>query len=229
MNPSDQMVDPVRASAAKIIAFIPNLVAAVLILIGGYFFAKLCRLLAIKLFEVTRFDVAAEKAGIDEVLTKAEITQTPAELMGGLVYWAVILIISMIAINALGLEVASQLLNEVILYIPRVVAAILIFVLGLFLASLISGIVKVSAANAGFTQAEGLSQICRLGIIILAVAMALDQMGVATRIVVSAFSILFGSICLALALAFGLGCRDLAGKFVEDQIEKSKKKKKGSV
>lgn len=226
MNPSEQIIDPGRAIIAKFLGFVPNLVAAFLILLGGYFLAKLCRLLAIKLFEVTRFDIAAEKAGIDEVLAKAEIKQTPAELMGGLVYWIVILMVFMVAINALGLEVASQLLNEVLLYIPRVVAAILIFVLGLFLANLLSGIVKVSASNAGFAQAETLGTISRIAIIILAVAMSLDQLGVATRIVVAAFSILFGAICLALALAFGLGCRDLAGKFIEDQIEKSRGKKK---
>ena len=226
MNPQEQLIDPGRAIAAKFLGFVPNLVAALLILLGGYFFAKLCRLLAIKLFEVTRFDIAAEKAGIDEVLDKAEIKQTPAELMGGLVYWIVILMMFMIAINALGLEVASQLLNEVLLYIPRVVVAILIFVLGFFLANLLSGIVKVSASNAGFAQAETLSKASRLGIIILSVAMALDQLGVATRIVLAAFSILFGSICLALALAFGLGCRDLAGKFIEEQIEKARKMKK---
>jgi len=220
MDISEALISPGKAFATKIASYFPNILAAILILVGGWFLARLCKVVAIKLLMVLHFDTASEKAGLDELFVQGRIEQSPLELLGELVYWLVMVIAFMAAINALGLQIASQLLNGILLYIPRIIAAIVILVLGLFFANLLAGAVRTGAHLA---QSEVLSQVVRYGIIVLAAAMALQELDIATQIVTAAFILLFGSICLALAIAFGLGCKDLAAKFVAEQLEKNRR------
>ncbi|MBI5166697.1 MAG: mechanosensitive ion channel [candidate division NC10 bacterium] len=220
MDLSEALISPGKAFATKIASYFPNILAAILILVGGWFLARLCKVVTIKLLMVLHFDTASEKAGLDELFVQGRIEQSPLELLGELVYWLVMVIAFMAAINALGLQIASQILNDILLYIPRIIAAIVILVLGLFFANLLAGAVKTGARLA---QSEVLSQVVRYGVIVLAAAMALQELDIATQIVTAAFILLFGSICLALAIAFGLGCKDLAAKLVAEQLEKSQR------
>lgn len=219
----ESLLNPSKAMMVKIASYFPHILAALLILIGGWILARILRLLAIRLLLAIHFDVASEKAGLEDLLLRGGIAQSPVELVGELVYWMGMLIIFMAAVNALGLQAAAQLLNDMLLYFPRIFAAIFILVLGLFLANFISGIVRVGAANFRWMQGELLGRAVRYVIIITVSAMALQELNIASEIVTAAFIILFGSACFALALAFGLGCKDLAGKFVSRQLEKNQK------
>ena len=205
------------------LAWIGNVGAAILILIGGWILARVLKLLAIRLLLAIHFDVAAEKAGLEDLFLRGKIRQSPVELLGELVYWMLMLAIFMAAVNTLGLQAASQLLNDLLLYFPRIFAAIFILVLGFFFANFVSGVVRVGAAHLQWIRADLLGQMVRYLIIVIVSAMALEELNIASEIVTAAFIILFGSACLALALAFGLGCKEMVGKFVSEQLEKSQK------
>jgi len=221
----EALLNPSKAMMVKIASYIPHILAAMLILVGGWILARILRLLAIKFLLAIHFDVAAERAGLDDLFVRGEIRQSPVELVGQLVYWMVMLIIFVAAVNALGLQAAASFLNQVLLYFPRIFVAIFILVLGLFFANFISGVVKVGAVNLQWMKADLVGRSARYVIIVIASAMALEELGIASQIVTAAFIILFGSVCFALALAFGLGCKDLVAKFVSQHLERDAKSK----
>ena len=149
---------------------------------------------------------------------------TLSELLGVLVYWLVLLVIFMIAIDILGLTTVGELINKIVSYIPNVIAAIFIMIIGMFAAAFLANMVTATATNAGITQSRLLGKITQLAIIIFSVLLSLDQMQIAKNIVLLASGIVLASIGLGLALAIGLGCKDIVRDFVEDLIKRLKSK-----
>ncbi len=141
------------------------------------------------------------------MLLRADIRQGPADLVAVLVQWLVMLIAIMTAVNTVGLSSVSDLLNQILLYVPKVIAAVVVLILGLFFASFLSGLIKAAAANVGLGEAEALASLARYAIVAFTAAVTLEELGIAPDLVRSAFVILFGAVALGLALAFGLGCQ----------------------
>ena len=144
--------------------------------------------------------------------------------MGGLIYWVVMLLVFMAAMNALGMTVVAGLLDKVILYIPNVIAAIFIISLGMFFASIIGSIIMTACMNAGMKKAKLMSQVTQTVIVVFAAIMTLEQLNIATTILNTTVTVLLGAIGLAFALAVGLGSKDMAGKLMYDLVEKLKGK-----
>ena len=140
--------------------------------------------------------------------------------IGILAYWLVMIMVLVMVVNALGLTVASQLLEDLFAYIPNVIAALFVLVLGVFLGNFVSGLVSTAAGNADLPNPEMLGGISRWTIVIFAVTISLRELGIAPLLVSSTFNIFFGGVCLALALAFGLGGRDIAAKYLEELRKK---------
>ncbi len=204
------LLEPGRAFLSKAALFLPNLLAALLILVGGWIVAKFIQLLVFRFLLAVRFDAAGERAGIDAMLARADIRQSPPELVAILVYWLATLLVVITAINILGLTQVAELLNRILLYLPKVIAAVVVLILGLFLANFLAGVIKTAAASAGLAEAEVLATIARYSLIVFTGAVTLHEFGVGAELVRAAFTIVFGAVGLALALAFGLGCKDLA-------------------
>jgi hypothetical protein len=135
-----------------------------------------------------------------------------------------ILVTFVVAVNAIGLTIAADLLNKIILYVPNIIAAIFILILGMFVATILRNIVRTTAVNAGITQVNLLSKVIEVVVIIFTIAIALEQLNIGAKIIELTISILLGSIGLAVALAFGLGCKEAAGRSISELIEKLKKK-----
>ena len=170
--------------------------------------------------KVVRFDALADKAGISEVLRKGDLKITARQVVSGLVYWLVIIMVLVMAANALGLPKASDILSSLFAYVPKVIAALLVLVVAMFLANFVSGIVKIAAGNAKLPKPQLLAGISRWAIIIFAVTTALVQLGIAPFLVTATFNIILGGIVLALALAFGLGGKDAAAKYLDELKQK---------
>ncbi len=226
MELSPAVLEPGKAFVARVAGFLPSFFGALLILLVGWVVAKFIRLLVFRFLLAVRFDLASEKAGVDEVLIRADIRQSPAELLAVLVQWLVMLIVLMTAVNTLGLSSVSDLLNHILLYIPKVIAAVIALILGLFFANLLSGVIKTAAANAGLGETEALAALARYAIVAFTVAVTLEELGIAAELVRSAFVILFGAVALAAALAFGLGCKDLARDWIVRYLDSSRTRKK---
>ena len=211
-----------NAFAIKITAFLPALIGAIIIFVVGWIIARLVKFAVVKLLKLIRFDKATEKGGVQQFLKKGEITKTPSDILGTLVYWFIMILVLIASLDALGLPIVSDLLNSIFLYIPNVVAAIIVLVLGLLVGNLLAAVVKTAASNAGLKAADGMGKLALYALVIFSIAIALDQLGVGEEIVGAAFVITFGAVALALALAFGLGGRDAAAEYLKRWLEEKK-------
>ena len=210
------IVDPVREMLTRIMAYLPVLLGALVILIVGWIVAKAIRRVVDWLLKTVRFDMMADKAGISEVLRKGNLKTTAREVVSGLVYWLIMIMVLVMVVNALGLPKASDILASLFAYVPKVIAALFVLVVAMFLASFVSGIVRIAAGNANLPKPDILAGISRWAIIIFAATIALAQLGIAPLLVTATFNIILGGVCLALALAFGLGGKDAAARYLEE-------------
>jgi len=214
------IADPIRQMMTKIMAYLPVLLGALLILIVGWIVAKIIRSIVNGVLKVVRFDTLVDKAGISEVLKKGDLKITARQVVNGLVYWLVMIMVLVMAANALGLPKASDILSNLFAYVPKVIAALLVLVVAMFLASFVSGIVRIAAGNANLPKPDLLAGISRWAIIVFAVTVSLAQLGIAPLLVTATFNIILAGIVLALALAFGLGGRDAAAKYIDELRER---------
>jgi hypothetical protein len=191
-------------------AFLPNLIGAVIILIVGWIVAKIFRALSVKFLKLIRFNVITEKAKVDQFLADGGVKRSAIEIIGALFYWLIMLIVILTAFNSLGLTAASALFNEVFLFIPNIIVAVLVLILGLFLANLISQAVVTYLKNIEIENAESIGKLINYAIIIFVISIALTQLNIGKELISSAFLLVFGALCLAMALAFGIGGKEWA-------------------
>lgn len=217
------LLEPAKLILGQIGQFLVNVLLVIVILIVGWLLAKLIKALVIRILKTIKVDEVSDRIELGSLLEKGGIKYSVSELIGMVVYWLAVLVTFVVAINAIGLTIAADLLNKVVLYIPNVVAAIFILILGMFIAALLRNIVKTAATNAGITQATLLSKIVESIVVIFAIAISLEQLNIGAKIIELTISILLGSIGLAIALAFGLGCKDIAARYISEVIEKIKK------
>ncbi|MDD5238260.1 MAG: hypothetical protein PHU96_04790 [Candidatus Omnitrophica bacterium] len=218
------LLEPARTILAQISQFLVSVLLVIIILIIGWLISKLIKTIVTNGLRAIKIDELSDRIELDNLLKKGGITYSLSELIGVIFYWLALLVSFMIAINAIGLTVAADLLNKVVLYIPNVIAAMFILILGMFAATLLRNIVQTAANNAGLSQGKILSAVVETIVIAFAIFVSLEQLRIGIRITELTVAIILGSVGLGLALAFGLGCKDIAGKFVNEQIDKLKKK-----
>lgn len=217
------LLEPAKAVLAQVGNFLISVLLVLVILLIGWLIAKLIKAIVTKVLRTIKLDELSDRIELDKVLEKGGVTYSLSELIGVIFYWVGILVTFVVAINAVGLTVAADLLNRIVLYVPNIIAAIFILVLGMFVATLLSNIVKTAANNAGLSQAKLLGRLVEVAVIIFAIAITLEQLGIGAKIIELTVSIILASLGLGLALAFGLGCRDMAEKYVSELINKMKK------
>jgi len=214
-----------NAFATKVGAFLPDLFAAIIILFLGWIGCNIARKVAVRLLKVCQFDVLADRSGLNQALARGGVKQTPTEILGLLIFWFLFLVVIVATLDALGLPGVTETLNAIFLYIPKVVAAMVMLILGLYLANFIETVTRTSCANAGLQQADSIGQVAYYATVVFIIAGILEILEIATEIVVWAFILIFGSVCLALAIAFGLGGREVAARLLERWLEGKDKNK----
>ena len=217
------VMEPIRQALGIFLGFIPNILGALLILFVGWLFAKAVEALVVRGLQAIRLDRLAEQVWLADALAKGGVKRTTSELIGALIYWLLILIVLISVLNALQLMIAADLISRVVSYLPNVVAAVFILVLGIFAAAFLGATVRTSASNMGVAPSSFLSQITQTIVIVFVSVAALQQLGI--QFVGEVFLIVLSGICLGLALAFGLGCQHLAGKWMDSVVEQFKAKK----
>ena len=210
------IVAPVSEMLTKLIGYLPTLIGALIILTVGWVIAKTLRRVVDRALEAIHFDKLADKAGISEILSKGGLKTSAVAVISGLVYWLAIIMVLVMVVNALGLPQASNVLESLFGYIPSVIAALFVLVVGMFLANFVSGIIHTAAGNASLPRPEMYAAVSRWSIIIFAGTISLRELGIATLLVTTTFNIVLGGVCLALALAFGLGGRDAAARYLDE-------------
>ena len=195
--------------------FLPKLLAALVLLFLGWIIAKLVRGGVRRLLALAHFDQLSEKTGVEEFLKHGDMHITFSGIISEVCYWLVLLIVLVTVSSSLGLTAVADLFNRVALYLPNVVVAVLIIIFGTLLARFINRMVFAWLRNLGVEGALTISTVAEYGVQIFAVFVALEQLAIGTQLLTTAFAILFGAVCLALALAFGLGGRDWAARNIE--------------
>ena len=218
------LLEPAKTVLTQIGQFLVNALLVVIILIIGWVISKLIRTLVTRVLRAVKLDELSDRIELDSLLAKGGIKYSLSELIGVMCYWLALLVTFIVAINAVGLTIAADLLNRVVLYIPNIIAGIFILILGMFVATLLNSMVQTAANNAGLAQSKLLGKIAEVVIVIFAIAITLEQLGIGAKIVELIVSITLGSLGLGAALAFGLGCKGIAEKFLSDLIDKVKSK-----
>ncbi|MFH0827826.1 MAG: hypothetical protein V1919_01510 [Candidatus Omnitrophota bacterium] len=219
------LVEPAKTVIAQISQFFVNILLVLIILLLGWLVSKLIKFLITKLLKSTKVDDLSERVEFDDLLSKGGIPYTLSELIGIVFYWLALLITFIMAINAIGLTIANDLLNRLVLYIPNIIAGVFILILGMFVATMLRNIVQTAATNAGLSQSKLLAKLVEVVVVIFAVLVSLEQLGIAPRLIELIVSIFLASFGLAFALAFGFGCQDTARNFINGLVEKFKNRK----
>lgn len=225
MGQVDMVLQTAQGFLTQIAAFLPRLLGAVLILILGWLIAKLLAYVVVRGLKMARFDAVTSKAGVDGFLKEGGTKKTTIDVLGVLVYWFVILITLLTTFNVLGLGVVAELFNRIALFVPNVIVAVLILAIGLYFARLMAETVTTYGRNVGMTDADLMGRLTRYAIMVFVIIIALGQVNVGEALLSTAFLILFAAVCLALALAFGLGGQKWAASALERFMQERGRKK----
>ena len=213
-----KFTERLRASFGDVFGeLIPQMLAALVLVFVGYLFAKLMERVADRLLRRVGLNRILNRGDVLEAVGRSGTRMNPTRLLSKLVFWLVMFAAILTAANVLGLESVAGVFSTLVSYIPSVIAAVVIVLVGIVLGQFVGSLIAASAG--GIHGGRMLSRLGSAGVIILAVFMALQELGIATDIVTTAFAILFGAVALALALAFGLGNRELAGEITREWYE----------
>jgi hypothetical protein len=217
------LLEPAKTVMSQISQFLINIVLIIIILIIGWVISKLIRTVVVKFLRALKVDDFSDRIELDSILARGGIKYSLSELVGVVCYWLALLVTFVVAINAVGLTIAADLLNRIVLYVPNIIAAIFILIMGMFAATVLSNIVQTASNNVGLSQAKILSRIVEIIIMVFVIAIALEQLNIGAKIIELTVTIILGTIGLGVALAVGLGCKDVIGKLVGEFIDKLKK------
>lgn len=211
---ADALAQSWRNFATAFAQFVPRLIAATIILVLGFLIASIARRGVARLLAWLRFERLALRIGASDMLRMAEMPAADV-LLAKIVFWLVWIGFIVSAVDALRLEPFQGLVHEFFRFVPRFLVALLVLALGFLIGNFVWRATLLASVNAGVPAARLLSGALRLLVIAVAVVMALEQLGLATTVVLTAFAISFGALMLGLAIAFGLGGRDAARSLLE--------------
>lgn len=203
-------------------AAIPRLLGFVLIVIIGWMVsALLAKAIAITLRKV-HFNQMAEKSGFADFVSKTGTETDSAGMIAGIAKWFIRLIVLVVGFDALGLPAVSEVLRDLLLWLPNLAVALVVLIIGGLAANAVSRLVRGATAEADFDNPEFLAKLAAAAVWAFAVVVAVNQIGVATALVNSLFMAVVGAFALALGLAFGLGGRDTAADIVRNWDRKAR-------
>jgi len=220
MFESSTLLQSLRNTWGNLWTNLPDLGLALLLLIAGWLAAKLIRQVAIRVMKAAHVDDLAERSGLDDFLVQGGVEYTTVTLIAGALYWLILAAVFIALLDALGLRTAEVLLTRLANFVPNLVVAIGILVFGSLLSRIVGGLVFSYLSNIGTAAAEPIGALARYALLVFVIFMAAEQLAIQTEVLVSAFQIAFAALCLAAALAFGLGGRDWAEKVINRYTRK---------
>ena len=210
----NMLLESIRESLHQIGVFLPRLLLAIVILVVGWLLAKAVRFALVKALRAINFGVVTEKAGIDHFLKQGGADVDTVRVLGALTYWLVILAALMVASNSLDLAYVTDLIGRIVLFVPKVMFALVILVFGAYFARFVGSALTKYLHDTHVGEAALIGRLALYAIMIFVTMIALDQMGLGD-IIRQAFLIIVAAIGLGLALAFGLGGQKRAADLIE--------------
>ncbi len=200
---------------ARSVAFAPNVLAMLLILAAGVIVAGVVRVGVRFLLSVAGGDALASRLGVQAMLKRAGVTRPPSTVIALVLAWTTLGVFVVGAIGALDPTIAADLATRALVFLPQIFVAVSLLILGMLASTFLHRSVLIAAVNAGIPSARFLAAAARTAAMAVALALALEHLGLGRQIIVTAFAIVFGGAVFALSLALGLGGRDLAREALE--------------
>jgi hypothetical protein len=216
------LTDPFVSTANRFAAQIPSLAAAFLLLLVGMFMARVLRTVAERVFDRAHLDEYTSKVGVNEVLMRLGLGKSPSYVLSFLIYWFVLFIFIVSAANAVNMTVVSDLLERFVLFLPVVIASLLILFGGLLFARFLAEVITNAAAANSIRGGALLAQASYVVVLIFSAMTALEQLGMKMNFISAAVQILLGSAGLAAAIAFGIGGKDVAAELIRDLVNRKR-------
>jgi hypothetical protein len=211
---SDVLFTSVTALFTKLAGLLPSFIGALLLIFLGWLAAKICRELTRKILEWTGFERAMGKSRINESLRTMGIKKNIGEVISVIIFWTIFLIFLVSATEVMGLSVVLSSLNRVILYIPNIIAALVIIVLTLFVARFVKDMIAVGLTQINLFYARPLARSVEIMIIVFGILVALAQLGFNIGLLVANITIFISGFVAIVALSLGLGTRCIAANLV---------------
>ena len=218
----NELWERILMGAEQIGSVLPALLGAAVILLTGYFLARQIQRWADETLKRLNFDRMASAGGLDEVVVRTGSRLDPVRALTKLLFWLVMLVVILLASTALGLESINEMFGVMLAFIPTLVAAIVILILGIIVGEFVRGLIVASAG--GVAGVPTVAKLAKGAVILISLFMALQQVGVAAEIVTAAFTLILGAAALAVGLAFGLGNRELAGEITRRWYEEGQRR-----
>ena len=212
----------VNDTVVAVIAFLPKFVGGLAVLLVGWLIARLLRSLVERSIR-GGLDALLERTGASQALERTSMTATPSEIVGGVLYWLVMIAFVMAASRVVGLSAVSEAITQIFAYIPSVISAAIILAAGVFLARFVSNLVLSAGTAANLSYAQGLAAVANTGIVVMVGVVVLEQLGVDTQIVVTVITVSVAALMAGMGLSFALGSRDvvrsiLAGHYLRQSL-----------
>ena len=211
----NMLLEPLRVFARQAAEFLPRLAIALVIFIVGWILAKVVRFAIAKGLRAVNFHVVTQRAGLDGFFKQGGIRADTTEIIALIVYWLVILGALVVGFNSLGLVYVTDLLGRVVLFVPRVLVALLVLAFGAYFARFIANAVTAYCKNVHMQDADLLGRLAQYAILTFVILIALDQVNIGGDIVRQSFLIILAGVVFALALAFGLGGKEWAAELLD--------------
>jgi hypothetical protein len=218
------IIEPFDRFIERLIQFLPDILTSIIIFISGIILGLILKSVFLRFFRVIKVDKLSERSGVVEMIKKGGLKEPLSLIFSRLICWLTIISFSILSLRSLNVPVIERIFERFILYLPNIFVAAVILFLGYLLSNFLGRAALIASVNAGIKLSGLIGRSVKLTIFLLAVTMALEQLGIGRETIVIAFAIIFGGIVLAIALAFGLGGKDIAKEHIEKKIKGEEKK-----
>ncbi len=225
----DIIIEQFKSFLEKIAEFLPNIFTGIVLIVVGFLIAWLLRMLITRAGQILKLDILTERVGLIQIIHKSGIKDPFSKLFGKLIYWVVLISFIIMGLNAFQVPAVENILSTFLLYLPNVIVAGIILFLGYLLGNFLGRAALIASVNAGLAVSGLVGRLVKYTVFIMAVAMALELLGIGEDTVLIAFAIVFGGVVLALAIAFGLGGRDAAKEYIDKMLKEEKEEDKDEI
>lgn len=206
-----------------VIQFLPKLFGALIVFALGWIIAGWTKAVLLRLFKAINVSRLTSSKSIQQFLNQAQITHTLESILGESVRWLIIFIFAVTSINILGLYAVTQVLLSILAYLPNILAAIIILVIGVLIAGVIEKVVKGSLSGIDLKMARSMGKFASYSVVTIAILAVLSQLGIAQNFINILFIGLVAMFALGFGLSIGLGSKDIVKTILEDWYKNAKK------
>jgi hypothetical protein len=219
------MMTSLAAALALFLSAIPKIIGFAIILVVGWFLSSLIAKGLAAILRRIRFNEFASRSGLGDFVGRMNVGLDPAGMIALVVKWFVRLIAMVVAFDALGLPAVSDVLRAFLMWMPNLVVALVVLVIGGLAARALGNLVRGSASEAGITNANFLAKLASVMVWAFAIVVAVNQLGIASTLVNTLFMAFVGALALGAGLAFGLGGKDTAAEIVRQMYDHAQENK----